>query len=51
MKACFCRKYERKLPEELPVIAVSNNDAVFLPGRVRQKPDNILACVYSIYPG
>ena len=25
----FLRQYERKLPEELPVIAVSNNDAIF----------------------
>jgi glycosyltransferase involved in cell wall biosynthesis len=25
----FLRQYERKLPEELPVLAVSNNDAVF----------------------
>jgi hypothetical protein len=25
----FLRQYERKLPEEVPVIAVSNNDAIF----------------------
>ena len=28
-ESMFLRQYERKLPEELPVIAVSNNDAVF----------------------
>ena len=28
-ESMFLRQYERKLPEELPVIAVSNNDAIF----------------------
>ena len=28
-ESMFLRQYERKLPEEVPVIAVSNNDAVF----------------------
>ena len=28
-ESMFLRQYERKLPEELPVLAVSNNDAVF----------------------
>jgi glycosyltransferase involved in cell wall biosynthesis len=28
-ESMFLRQYERKLPEELPIIAVSNNDAVF----------------------
>ena len=29
MKACFCGNMKGSLPEELPVIAVSNNDAIF----------------------
>ena len=28
-ESIFLREYERKLPEELPVLAVSNNDAIF----------------------
>ncbi|HEV8273604.1 MAG TPA: glycosyltransferase [Chitinophagaceae bacterium] len=28
-ESMFLRQYERKLPDELPVLAVSNNDAVF----------------------
>jgi len=28
-ESMFLRQYERKLPEEMPVIAVSNNDAIF----------------------
>ena len=28
-ESMFLRQYERKLPEEVPVIAVSNNDAIF----------------------
>ena len=28
-ESIFLRQYERKLPEELPVLAVSNNDAIF----------------------
>ncbi|HEX6848113.1 MAG TPA: mannosyltransferase, partial [Chitinophagaceae bacterium] len=28
-ESMFLREYEKKLPEELPILAVSNNDAVF----------------------
>jgi hypothetical protein len=44
-ESMFLRQYERKLPEELPIIAVSNNDAVFY----RDELDKSLAIYLPVF--
>lgn len=44
-ESMFLRQYERKLPEELPVLAVSNNDAIFY----RDELDKILTTYLSVF--
>jgi len=44
-ESMFLRQYERKLPEELPIIAVSNNDAVFY----RDELDKSLATYLPVF--
>ena len=44
-ESMFLRQYERKLPEGLPIIAVSNNDAVFY----REELDNRSASYLPVF--